>query len=127
MRKFRPGRGHLVLHGISDKQIAEWVKVTDRTARRWKAGEEPPYAALLVIELRQNGDLGIIDPAWDGWYLRDGKIYGPTDESGFAPGDVISIHWLRQIISSYQADQRLPRQADWVAGEWQLAKEVQSA
>jgi ribosomal protein L24E len=123
MRTFHPGIGHPVLYGRSTREIAEWAKVTDRTARRWKRGEEPPHAALQLIELKSTGNLGIVDPAWDGWLLKGKSLVAPHGEI-FSRGDVLSLRFLAQQVAHLMSEARLPRQADWVSARWEVAKEI---
>ena len=123
MRTFRPGMGHAVLYGISAKEIADWCGVTTRTARRWKRGEDPPQAAIEVIELRSTGNLGVVDQDWRGWKIREGKLISP-DGIEFTSGDVLSLTFLRQLIAHYQSEQRVPRQSDWISERWEPATAV---
>ena len=117
MRKFYPPDGHSVLYGINAKQIAAWVHVTERTVRRWKRGEDPPYAATQLVELLSTGNMGIVDKDWTGWALKDGLLVAPNGDR-FSPGEVMSMTYWRALARSYQIEQRLPRQADWVADAW---------
>ena len=104
-----------LLHGVPAEELARLTGVHVTTARRWKRGAplEPPVARLLSLLL--TGDLGAISPAWRGWRLVDGKLYGPDLVDGFTPGDVLSIPYLRSQVAAYQSRLRFAVQADWVA------------
>jgi hypothetical protein len=124
MRAFRPRREHSALYGVSAERISEWCGCHLTTARRWRRGEEPPKSALILIELMNTGDLGLLDPAWSGWRLRGDKLFAPTDDQGFTTGDIMSIPWIRQMVRHLQSESRLPRQSDWVSGTWSPAREI---
>ncbi len=117
MRAFQPPRGHPALYGIPADVIANWTQVHITTARRWKRGEEPPHAAVQMIELRATGELKVVDLAWHGWRLKDGALLSPNGDS-FTPNEIMAGPYWRTLVRAYQAEQRLPRQADWVHGEW---------
>jgi hypothetical protein len=123
VRAFRPGTEHPALYAVSADTIADLCKVHVTTARRWKRGEEPPYAALQLIELLSTGNLGVINPAWDGWILKGNSLVAPHGEI-FSRGDILSLTFVRQQVAHLQSESRLPRQADWVSGSWQVAKEI---
>lgn len=122
MRLFKPGGGIEALEGVTPEVIAEVCGVHITTARRWKRGEMPPLSALKIIRLHTTGELGEIDLKWAGWRLRHGQLVAPHGEQ-FETGDVMSIRFLRQLIASYQTDQRYERQADWISEKWEPATE----
>ena len=117
MRAFRPIDQHPALYGIRAEFIADVVQVHITTARRWKRGEDPPFAATQIVELMTTGNMGVIDRDWSGWALRKGLLIAPNGDQ-FSTGEVMSMTYWRALAHSYQAEQKLPRQADWVAGEW---------
>ena len=125
MRAFRPRHEHVALYGVSSNSIATWCRVHMTTARRWKRGEDPPFAANRWIELKNTCDLGLVDPAWDGWRLRDGMLISPEQNSS-STGDIRAMPFLRTLIAHYQAEQQLARQADWVSGRWEPAKQLEA-
>lgn len=88
----------------------------------------PPLSALKILRLFTTGELGAIDLKWAGWRLRDGELVAPHGER-FGTGDVLSVTFLRQLIASYQTDQRYERQADWISERWEpaLEREAQTA
>lgn len=107
-----------LLHGIPAEELARLTGAHVTTARRWKRGAplEPPVARLLRILL--TGDLGAISPAWRGWRLVDGKLYGPDLMDGFTPGDVLSIPFTRAQVEAYRSRLRFAVQADWIDGAY---------
>jgi hypothetical protein len=122
VRIFKPGGGIEALEGVTPEVIAEVCGCHLSTARRWKRGEMPPLSALKIIRLYTAGELGEIDLKWRGWRLRDGVLIAPHGQS-FSPGDILATTYWQQLAKSYQADQRLPRQADFVSEKWMPAKE----
>lgn len=120
MRAFRSAASMALLHGITAETIAAWCKCHVTTARRWKRGEEPPQSALDIIALRSVGDLGIIDSAWAGWSLRNGELFSPGDAYSFRPGDVQAIPFRQAQLRHLQDRDKLPRQADWLSGSWEV-------
>lgn len=115
MRRFIPKS--TALYGITAEDIAEWCGVHITTARRWKRGEEPTRSAKILIDLMTTGDMSLIDPAWHGWRIGNGKIIAP-DTTSYTPGEVMASNYWRRLARNYQVDQRLPQQADWVKQEW---------
>jgi hypothetical protein len=123
MRAFWPRQEHNALYGITAEVIAKIAKVHVTTARRWKRGEEPPYAALRLIEFVTTGNLEVADSTWTGWRLRDGKLIAPHGEE-FTRGEILSIRFMAQQVAHLQSELRCPRQADWISEKWDMAPEV---
>jgi hypothetical protein len=126
MRAFKRS-GIPELSGVNAELIAELCGVHVTTARRWKRGEYPPLSALKVIALYQTGELGAVDPKWNGWSLRNGSLTTPDEAYTFTPGEVQAIPFHKQLIRHYQDEQRLPRQGDWVSEKWIPAAELEVA
>jgi hypothetical protein len=92
-------------YGIPAELIARLCKVDVATARRWKRGAtRPPETAKMIL----SADLGVFDPAFTGWKLRDGQLISPEGWSA-SPGDILALPLMRAQIASYQADQRRNR------------------
>ena len=126
MRAIRPPGEQDALYAISAETIAELVRVHVTTARRWKRYGDAPYAAEKLIELLSTRDLGLIDPKWNGWMLKDGRLVAPTGME-FSSGEILAIPFVQQLVASYQRDARLPRQADWIEGKYLPARELDDA
>jgi hypothetical protein len=125
VRVFKPG-GIEALNDVTPEVIAEICRVHISTARRWKKGEMPPFTALQLLKLHNDRELGVVDLKWAGWRLHNGLLIS-DDGSHFTPGEVRSLPFLRMQINSYQQDQRLPRQADWVSKKRTEAPEQERA
>lgn len=120
MRLFNP-RSIEALENVTPEVIAEICGGHPTTARRWKRYGDPPLSAVKVVRLHSTGELGDIDLKWAGWRLMEGQLVAPHGEQ-FGTGDVMSLRFLRQLIASYQTDQRYERQADWISERWEVAK-----
>ena len=120
MRLFNP-RSIEALESVTPEVIAEICGVHVTTARRWKRYGDPPLSAVKIVRLYSTGELGDIDFKWAGWRLVEGQLVAPHGEK-FGTGDVMSLRFLRQLIASYQTDQRYERQADWISERWEVAK-----
>lgn len=78
---------------------------------------------MRLIEIFENRSLEVFDPAWSGWRMAGGKLISPEGLE-FTSGDVLATIFLNQLIAEYEADARLPRQADWVDERWTPAQAV---
>ena len=87
-----------ILYGLSVSHIAKVCKVDLTTARRWKRGAKcPPQTALMVL----SGDLGWLDPAWEGWRLVGGRIVSPEGWAA-TPGDVMMVQLAQMTLATYR-------------------------
>ena len=122
MRAYIRG-GIEALKGFSAEIIAEWTGVHLSTARRYKRGEMPSFAALKIINLHATGNLVVVHPKWNNWRIRDDGVLIAPHGQEFTPGDVLASQFWQQLAASYQAAQRLPAQGDWIDEKWKEAKE----
>lgn len=91
-----------ILYGISIKEIARICEVDLTTARRWKRGARcPPKSALMLL----CGDLGYLDPAWEGWRVSRGELISPEGWKA-SPGDVLSIQLTQMQLSAYRTENK---------------------
>lgn len=117
----------------SAKDLAARFGVDITTARRWRRGRNAPLAVQLLL----SGDLGVFDPAWAGWAVRDGLLRSPEGfEASMA--DVRSLPFVRLQVSTHRSENvRLraeneelkqnayptmveqPRPEDWAGDGWQ--------
>lgn len=108
------------LWGVGARMLAERTGVSLATARRWKRARRIPAAIARFIQVAIFGELGVISRAWRGWSLRDGALVSPEGWT-FSPGEILSLPFLRQQLAAYQAEQRVPRQADWLERRYERA------
>jgi hypothetical protein len=57
-----------------------------------------------------SGDLGIFDPLWAGWIIRDGELVSPEGWR-ITRNDVLSAPLLRAQVATYQRENRKLRRA----------------
>jgi len=110
------------LYGFGAHVIAARAGVSLPTARRWKRARTLNGAIARLLRLVLFGELGEISRAWRGWSLRDGEITSP-EGWGFKPGEICAIPFFRAQLAAYQAEQRLPRQGDFIEGRFSAALE----
>lgn len=90
------------LFGRSIKEMAQICRVSERTVRRWKDRTRSPSDQELML-LR--GDLGVFDPKWSGWAVRDGQLISPENWR-FKVNDVLAAQLKDAQIRAYQAENR---------------------
>lgn len=105
------------LYGYSSAWIAERIGVSEVTARRWKRAKKLPAVIARLARLILRGELGEISRPWRGWALRDGKLVS-AEGWEFEPGEILAIPFFRAQLAAYQAEQRLPRQSDFIEGRY---------
>jgi hypothetical protein len=89
--------------------LAEALGISLRTARRFKAAGRMPFAYAVVWAILAEGDLGIADPAFSGWRVRDGQIYSP-DGVAFRPGEIAAIPIRHQQLAHLTRQLEQPQQ-----------------
>ena len=68
---------------LSRKACAAYLGVSLRTVRYWDAGRhQVPWPVVRLLRLLRCGELGGLDPAWEGFRLLRGVLYTP-DGRGF--------------------------------------------
>lgn len=81
------------------KDLAQRFGVDITTARRWRRGHHAPRAVVLLV----SGDLGVFDPIWEGWCVRDGILRSPE---GFEAtmSDVRSLPFVRLQVVTHRSE-----------------------
>lgn len=91
------------LLGIPISEIARICHVSLKTAGRWKAGTVcPPQSAMLLLR----SDLGIFDPAWAGWKIRNGILTSPEGWE-ISVNDVLATPLVRHQLAAYRSENRM--------------------
>ena len=90
-------------YGLSVRQLAKAIGVTERTVRRWKKiGEIPePYRSALRVGLADNS--GIASPAWTGWRFRDDRLICPEGVV-YHQNDIRASPLWRSVIEAQRAE-----------------------
>jgi hypothetical protein len=113
------------LYGIPINEIARICRVSVKTATRWKNGTTcPPKSACLLL----TGDLGCLDPAWEGWRVNKGILYS-REGWEITKNDVLAMPLIRAQLEAYKAAERQvltmaeqPAPVDWP--DWVFNKQA---
>lgn len=96
-------------HSFSEIPVKDLVAICHidiTTARRWRKGSNLPPAYMLdFVNAKVNGNLGFLDPAWQGWTLSNGYLRSPEDWRIFM-NDVLAVPLLRLQLAAYQTENR---------------------
>jgi hypothetical protein len=93
----------------SPELLSQALGISIRQARRYKAAGRLPFAYAVVWAVLAEGDLGVIDPAFAGWTIRDGQVYAP-EGYGFRPGELRAIPLRNQQLAHLERELSQPRQ-----------------
>ena len=111
----RPNRDNapamLDLYGISSGLIARLTGAHIDTARRWKRTGTMPAAIAALLELRLEGELGLVDQLWRGFRLAGGQLWTP-EGAPITPGDIRAIPFRRLQLDALQRRALEPRQGE---------------
>lgn len=92
---------------LGPAEAAMLAGITVASLQRQEHGETRASVCLTLL-LRILTGQRLPWPAWQDWGIRDGKLYPPHYRQGYAPSDIVALHWLRQLV----ADQRVALAAD---------------
>lgn len=101
-------------YGRPADRLAIVTGASARTVRRWKAAGRLPATAARLLALLDEGNLGALDAAWEGFILRGPELWTPERER-VTPGDVRALHWYRQLADELRRELGRPRQRDLFA------------
>ena len=87
--------------GLDFAEAARLCGVDETYYRKMEAGKVKMRLSIYRLMLCRAGYL--IDPNWEGWAIRQGRIWSP-DGTGLTPGDVLSINWLDQSVRTLRAE-----------------------
>jgi len=79
----------------SEKEVADFFHVTERTVKNWRKNNKPPRAVFLCLSLMA-GKLDGLGDEWKGFKLTPEAIESPE-------GDFIYSYEIRAIKYVYQA------------------------
>lgn len=75
-----------------------FVGVSRGTWSRWLAGKSRvPVAVTNLLRVLVAGE--ILHAGWEGWVMRDGKIFDPSGQ-WHTPGSILAWHWTRQELQA---------------------------
>lgn len=81
--------------------LATITTTSVRTARRWKREGLAPRWVIRLLNVLLRGELAEISPAWDGWTLREGKLYSP-EGSAFTPNEIRALPLRLQEMREHE-------------------------
>ncbi|AMN47008.1 hypothetical protein ACG33_07840 [Steroidobacter denitrificans] len=84
-------------YGLPAWQLAALSGTHIDTARRWKRAGQIPRQAAALISIRLHGELGTIDPEFEGFIIRRGSIWTP-ENAEIRPGELRAIPYRSQQI-----------------------------
>lgn len=77
------------------------VGVNRGTWSRWLSGKSRvPVAATNLLRVLVAGE--ILHDGWEGWILRDGKLFDPSGQC-HTPATITAWEWTRQILQTARA------------------------
>lgn len=84
-------------------QARALVGVNRATWHRWISGtSRVPVAAINLLRIVVGGELPHTD--WDGWRLRDGKLFDPSGQ-WHTPSTITAWHWARQELQAARREE----------------------
>ncbi len=81
--------------GLSLSEAAQACGVSERTFRRWEADNRAPLAVLKLLRLL-SGRLDALDPAFNRFWIRQGRLFNDQFPDGLAAGDLLAANYTRQ-------------------------------
>ncbi|MDA3875966.1 MAG: helix-turn-helix transcriptional regulator, partial [Halothiobacillus sp.] len=81
--------------GLSLSEAANACGVSERTFRRWEADNRAPLAVLKLLRLL-SGQLNLLDPAFNRFWIRQGRLFNDQFPEGLAAGDLLAANYTRQ-------------------------------
>jgi len=88
---------------LNQQACADLLGVCVRTVRHWDAGRNRvPWSAVKLLRLLRGGDLGALEPAWQGYRLDGNTIWTPEGHA-FRAGEMA---WWSLVVRRAQAFSR---------------------
>jgi len=77
-----------------------------KTIKQWKKGtRKVPASAIRLLRLYVEGDASaLLGQDWDGHVFRDNLLFIPEWRRGLTPGEIRSLFWQVQLISSLKRE-----------------------
>lgn len=91
-----------LLQRVGESRALFELGVHRTTLYRWQSGKVSiPKPVMYVMRDLAYG--AGVDPDWDGWKFRDGKLLGPGREA-FTPGDLLAQRHERFALDAYRRE-----------------------
>lgn len=95
-----------LIKSISCQEIERITGEDLKTIRQWKKGTRKiPVSAIKLLRLHIEGEASaLLGKDWDGHIFRNGLLYIPEWRRGLTPGEIRSLFWQVQLISSLKSE-----------------------
>jgi hypothetical protein len=80
-----------------------------KTIKQWKKGtRKVPASAIRLLKLYIEGDASaLLGKDWDGHVFRDNLLFIPEWRRGLTAGEIRSLFWQAQLVSSLKREIKL--------------------
>lgn len=103
---------------MSPAAIAEVMRASIVTVRRWRRKRCLPRRLRPLARLLMDGDLSVISPVWDRWSLRKGELHSPYYTRPFTVADmeyyssaISRLSTLEHVVRRLEGENKRLRQA----------------
>lgn len=100
---------NLDLMRFASARARSHVGVNRGTWSRWLTGKSRiPVAVSNLLRVLVAGE--ILHEGWEGWILRDGKLFDPSGQ-WHTPGTICAWQWTRQALQTARAEENKAEQS----------------
>ena len=91
--------------GVSESYLCDFLQVSLKTLRRWKAGTAAvPHATVLLIQVKLDGDLSALGGSdWEGFFFSKDGLHLPGWKYGFNPHQIRGMFFKCQMVRDYES------------------------
>ena len=91
---------------ISCQEIEKITGEDLKTIKQWKKGtRKVPVSVIKLLRLYIEGEASaLLGKDWDGHIFRNGLLYIPEWRRGLTPGEIRSLFWQIQLVSSLKIE-----------------------
>jgi hypothetical protein len=95
-----------LIKSISCQEIERITGEDLKTIKQWKKGtKKVPASAIRLLRLYIEGDASaLLGRDWDGHVFRDNLLFIPEWRRGLTPGEIRSLFWQVQLVSSLKRE-----------------------
>lgn len=94
---------------FAEAKFRALVGVNRGTWSRWITGKSRvPVAVTNLLRVLVAGE--ILHDGWNGWTLRDGKLFDPSGQ-WHTPSSITAWEWTRQILQTARAEENKAEQS----------------
>lgn len=93
----------------STEWLAQRTFTSTRSAQRWRLTGRAPRVVVAFLRLVEEGPLGMIHAAWNGWRLHRGALISP-EGIAFAPAELLALTLRLQQVAELAREVRVLKQ-----------------